>query len=67
MTSSTYSVTGMTCANCTRHVAGALRELPGVHDVEVSLEGGTARVESAHALDEAAVRAALEEAGYSLA
>lgn len=35
---------GMTCSACTNSVEGALRELPGVHDVAVNLLAGTCRV-----------------------
>jgi copper chaperone CopZ len=67
MTTSTYTIAGMTCDNCRRHVTEALQGLPGVSRVDVSLEGGTAAIVSSAPLDANAVRTALEEAGYSLA
>ena len=38
-------VTGMTCGGCTNHVASALKAIPGVNDVKVSLATGEAAVE----------------------
>lgn len=59
-----YTVTGMTCAHCVASVTEEVSELPGVLEVEVSLESGSVRITSSEPLDEAAVRAAVEEAGY---
>ena len=67
MTSATYTVVGMTCGHCVASVTEELTELPGVTDVAVVLETGAVTVTSAEPLDEAAVRAAVEEAGYRLA
>jgi copper chaperone CopZ len=33
----TLQITGMTCNGCVKHVTGALKQLPGVTAVEVSL------------------------------
>jgi copper chaperone CopZ len=38
------AIAGMTCNNCVRHVAQALRDLPGVSSVEVDLVSGHATV-----------------------
>ena len=67
MTEQHFTVEGMTCNNCVRHVTEALRALPGVTNVHVALENGRVTVQSEQALSDAAVRAALDEAGYSLA
>jgi copper chaperone len=70
MTTTTYSVAGMTCAHCTSAVTEELTKLSGVSGVTVDLNaGGTSAVHvtSASALDEAAVREAVDEAGYELA
>jgi copper chaperone CopZ len=64
---STYTVTGMTCAHCVRAVTGELRGLPGVEDVRVDLGTGAVTVTSAAPLPDDAVRAAVDEAGYGLA
>lgn len=67
MTVSTYTVTGMTCGHCVQAVTEELSQLPGVTMVRVDLTSGRAEVSSGTALDDAAVRAAVEEAGYQLA
>lgn len=63
-----YAVTidGMGCEGCVAAVTEAIETLPGVRRVEVDLKGGSAAVEAEPALDEAALRRALEKAGYDL-
>jgi copper chaperone len=63
---SSYTVSGMTCGHCVASVTEEIGMLPGVSDVEVVLETGAVTVTSAEPLVEAAVRAAVEEAGYRL-
>ncbi len=71
MTSVTYQVTGMTCEHCVHAVTGELKELDGVREVTVDLhpEGTSAvTVSSEQPVPDAAVAAALDEAGdYHLA
>ncbi len=62
----TYTVTGMTCGHCAQAVTGELSALPGVDDVQVDVADGAVTVTSAQPLEEAAVRAAVDEAGYEL-
>ena len=62
----TYTVTGMTCGHCVASVTEEVREIPGVQDVTVDLATGSVAVLSAGPLDDAAVQAAVEEAGYQL-
>ena len=62
----TYTVTGMTCAHCVASVTEEVQEIPGVEDVDVVLDSGALTVTSSQPLDDAAVRAAVEEAGYAL-
>ncbi|WP_424465839.1 heavy-metal-associated domain-containing protein [Pseudoclavibacter helvolus] len=64
MTSTTFNVTGMTCAHCERAVTQEVSEVAGVHGVEVSAETGRLVIESAAPIDDAAVLAAVDEAGY---
>lgn len=64
---STYIVTGMTCQHCVASVTEGVQEIPGVENVEVDLATGAVTVTSAESLDDAAVAAAVEEAGYNLA
>ena len=67
MTTTTYAVTGMTCDHCVRSVKGEVEQLPGVSAVDVDLATGAVTVTSEADLEEAQVRAAVEEAGYELA
>jgi len=70
MSTSTYYVTGMTCAHCVAAVTEELSRLDGVSDVQVDLNaGGDSRVTvtSAAPLPVDAVRDAVDEAGYQLA
>jgi len=62
----TYTVTGMTCGHCVASVTEEVQEIPGVENVDVVLESGALTVTSSQALDDDAVRAAVEEAGYAL-
>ena len=66
VTESTYTVTGMTCDHCVRSVKAELEKLPGVMAVDVDL-GTHVRLAREQPIDEAAVEAAVEEAGYDLA
>ncbi|WP_380164858.1 heavy-metal-associated domain-containing protein [Jannaschia sp. R86511] len=65
----TIDVVGMTCGHCVSAVTEELSALPGVTDVSVDLvAGGTSpvTVRSEQPLDDAAVAAAVDEAGYEL-
>ena len=65
-TVSTWTVTGMTCGHCVASVSEEIAEIDGVESVDVVLETGDVTVTSTVPLDRAAVRAAVEEAGYAL-
>jgi copper chaperone len=67
MTTASYTVVGMTCGHCVSAVTEEVGQVPGVTGVEVDLAGGGLTVTSEAPVDEAAVRAAVEEAGYSVA
>ena len=67
MSTTTYTVTGMTCGHCVSAVTEEVTQVPGVTGVDVDLASGRLTVSSDAPVDEAAVRAAVEEAGYSLA
>ena len=62
----TFTVSGMTCGHCVSSVTEEVQEIAGVERVEVALETGAVTVTSSQPLDDAAVRAAVEEAGYQL-
>lgn len=67
MTENTYRVAGMTCGHCVSSVSEEVGAIDGVRSVAVDLPTGSVTVISEVDLDVAAVRAAVEEAGYSLA
>ena len=64
---STYTVAGMHCGHCVASVSEEVQEIPGVQDVDVVLETGALTITSEDSVDDAAVKAAVEEAGYQLA
>ena len=66
MATKTFTVKGMTCGNCVRHVTEELQGVPGVSNVDVTLETGAVVVTSETDVDEAAIEAAVVEAGYEL-
>ena len=65
-TSSTYTVTGMTCDHCVAAVRQEVGAVEGVTDVQVELATGTLTIESVGPVDPADVSAAVEEAGYEV-
>jgi copper chaperone len=67
MSTSSYTVVGMTCAHCVASVSEEIGEISGVRDVAVDLPTGAVTVTSDTPVDDADVRAAVEEAGYQLA
>ncbi len=60
------NITGMTCDHCVRSVTNALKEVPGVAEVTVSLEKNEAIVKGEQ-VDVAALVAAVEEEEYGAA
>jgi copper chaperone len=58
-----YTVLGMSCGHCTAAVAEAVGSLDGVTDVSVDLDARSVEV-TGEALDDAAIRSAIEDAGY---
>ena len=67
MTKSTYTVVGMTCGHCVSSVTEEVRQVPGVTDVAVDLASGGLTVTSNTPVEDSAVQAAVEEAGYQVA
>ncbi len=67
MSTATYTVVGMTCGHCVGAVTGEVSQVPGVTAVDVDLASGGLSVTSDTPVDEDAVRAAVEEAGYEVA
>ena len=66
-TTQTYTVTGMTCGHCVTSVTEEVQEISGVETVDIVLETGSLTITSADPVDDAAVKTAVEDAGYQLA
>jgi copper chaperone CopZ len=62
----TYRVSGMTCGHCEGAVSEELSRVAGVSDVKAVAASGEVTVTSSGELDDAAVRDAVDEAGYEL-
>jgi copper chaperone len=65
----TLAVPGMTCGHCVSAVTNELKEVTGVQRVSVELRKGDVSevtILSHGALDEHALRAAIDEAGYEI-
>lgn len=65
MQTTTIQIRHMTCGHCVRAVEAALRRLPNVRDVRVTV--GEAIIVTDGLPDMAVVRHAIEEEGYELA
>jgi copper chaperone CopZ len=64
MSTSEYQVTGMTCGHCELSIREEVSTVPGVQEIEVSARTGKLVVISAEPVDDDAVLAAVDEAGY---
>jgi len=67
MSTTDYTVTGLTCNHCVMTVSRAVAIVPGVAGVSIDLVANgesTLHVESSEAVDAAAVETAVEAAGY---
>ena len=62
-----YSISGMTCEHCEKRVREALEAVPGVASASVDLGSGLATVSFSSPVDDAALLAAVESAGYGAA
>ena len=62
----TYTVPAIHCAHCAMSIREEVSEVEGVDDVVVDLDTKVVTV-SGSALDDAALRAAIEDAGYEAA
>jgi len=67
MSTTTYSVIGMTCGHCVNSVTEEVSQISGVTDVDVDLATGRLTITSDALVEDWAVRAAVDEAGYQLA
>jgi len=66
MSTTTWTVTGMTCSHCVKAVTEEISAIPGVSDVAVELETGLVTVVAETDPTADAVAAAVDEAGYTL-
>jgi copper chaperone len=62
-----FVVSGMSCDHCANAVRTEIGALPGVTEVVVDVVGGRVRVTAEPVPDDAALRGAIEEAGYEFA
>ena len=66
MSTITYSVPDVSCEHCRSAITSEVSTVTGVESVEVDLETKTVTV-SGDPLDEVAIVAAIDEAGYEVA
>lgn len=64
MRTSEYQVTGMSCGHCEVAIRGEVGQVPGVDSIEVSAQTGRLVVTSTEPVDDDAILAAVDEAGY---
>lgn len=64
-TTTEYQVTGMSCGHCETAIRAEVSEIAGVTGIEVSTQTGRLAVTSEQPVDDAAVIAAVDEAGYT--
>ena len=67
MSTTTFTVTGMSCGHCATSVREEIADIPGVHAVDVDLASGNVTIDSDSAVEATAIRTAVEDAGYRLA
>ncbi|MBW8805001.1 MAG: heavy-metal-associated domain-containing protein [Catenulisporales bacterium] len=65
-TTAVYTVSGMTCGHCVSSVTEEVGAIAGVRSVDVDLATGEVTVTSDAPLAEVDVKAAVDEAGYTL-
>jgi len=66
MTEITYTVPDMSCGHCKQSISSELESIAGVDHVDVDLDTKRVVVRGRQ-LDDAALRTAIEEAGYEAA
>lgn len=67
MNTTTVTVTGMTCGHCATSVREEISDIAGVRTVDVDVASGAVTIDSDVPVDTAAIKTAVEEAGYKLA
>jgi copper chaperone len=66
VSTTTYTVTGMTCDHCVAAVREEVGKIDGVRSVDVDLASGVVAVESESPMDLEAFSAAVAAAGYAV-
>lgn len=64
LVTTSFDVTGMTCASCVRRVEKSLEKIQGVHDVNVNLATETATIHAPAEVSQETLRNAIIHAGY---
>ncbi len=59
-------INGMSCMHCVKRAQNALKEVDGVAEAEVNLEGKFAVVELSKEVSDDTLKKAIEEAGYEV-
>jgi len=67
MGTTTVTVSGMSCGHCATSVREELTDIPGVRAVDVDLASGNVTIAHDGEVESAAIRSAVEDAGYQLA
>jgi copper chaperone len=67
MSTTTVTVAGMSCRHCATSVREEITEIPGVRAVDVDLASGNVTIASDSVVETAAIKTAVEDAGYQLA
>ncbi|CCG02580.1 heavy-metal-associated domain-containing protein [Blastococcus saxobsidens] len=66
MSSTEYTVRGMTCGHCAGSVTAEITKIPGVTGVQVDVATGRVSVESDQPISADAVAEAVDETGYEV-
>ena len=64
MTTTEYQVTGMTCGHCEMSVRDEVGRIGAIEQIDVSAATGKLLITTQEPIDDAAVLAAVDEAGY---
>ncbi|CAM5646729.1 cation transporter [Streptomyces narbonensis] len=65
-TATVYAVSGMTCGHCRTAITTSVSALDGVISVDVDVTAGLVTVTTGGEPDDAAIAAAVDDAGYEL-
>ncbi|GAA3850498.1 heavy-metal-associated domain-containing protein [Amycolatopsis tucumanensis] len=66
MSTTVYTVQGMTCSGCVNKVTNAVTAVDGVSDVDVDIATGELTVISDEPIDSEAIRKTIADVGYSV-